>query len=295
MSKDELESVAATNHNSGNEDGVQSRSHASDSVTANLDDDSMFFDLDIDHELDLFDFGPSPTSTNCTVPPLAQLDWINESNVPRSQMELRSPCTAQPIDDMRSIHISDVQDIAVSSSRPALLSHTPTSISQSPNGALPSATPSSAGSTGSRGSDFAQSNDTPRSNSSGLSVKGESSSPLLTAIYLGNIEIARLLISAGAKIDTSDEHGNTPLHVAIEAGNVDMIRMLLDWCARNSEGAVRKEDEQPGNITTNLLRRCIDARDARNMTAVHLSVALQRVEILKVLMEYGANVNIGCD
>jgi ankyrin repeat protein len=148
---------------------------------------------------------------------------------------------------------------------------------------------------------------------------------LFTAIALGNLDMARMLVSAGAKIDIPDSHGNTllhrsiqrgdvaatctlldlganalktnaagigSLHMAVEAGNAEMTRVILERCARDEDGSARK-DGQTG--AKNSLRRCIDARDARNMTAVHLSVSLQRMEILKILLEYGADVNIGCE
>lgn len=152
-------------------------------------------------------------------------------------------------------------------------------------------------------------------------------SPLLTAISLGNIEIARLLVRSGARVDDPDSTGKTALfravengdtqvamalldlgadvfvrdstgsgmlHTAIRRDNLDMVRMLLGWC-QDSES--RDGQRGGGSLSppspSPLVQRCINAQDGKKMTAVYLCVVMQRVEILKVLLEYGADVNIG--
>lgn len=159
--------------------------------------------------------------------------------------------------------------------------------------------------------------------------------PLLTAITLGNLEVARLLLRSGAKLDVLDPSGKTVLHCAVEEGdarlvagllelgtdvltrdfsgrgvlhtavqkdNLEMVELILEWCeshcAYDKGGSKRTEKKRPNDVKggrNSLLRRCIDAQDGRKITAVHDCVLLGRVEILKVLLEYGADVNIGCN
>ncbi|KAF4333516.1 ankyrin repeat [Fusarium beomiforme] len=149
----------------------------------------------------------------------------------------------------------------------------------------------------------------------------DSKTPLLTALSLGKLDIARLLIRSGAKIDAPDIHGKTNLHYAVQSGDAKMVRDLLelgaDVLAADKAGiaalhmAVERDDmemvtlllrccEEKDGVTPNpenegMLQRCINSRDGQNMTPVHLCVVLERIEILKTLLQYGADVNIGCE
>lgn len=163
-------------------------------------------------------------------------------------------------------------------------------------------------------------------------------SPLLTAIQLGNLQIIRLLVRSGAKVDVPDENGLTALHLAVKKGHLSMVRVLLDlgadvlttdvngrgllhtaverddldvvnellvWCdgqqqqdagagaTQNAllDPALRGRD-RAGTGAGQLVQKCLNAQDGRKLTPVHLCVALERVEILKTLLDYGADVNI---
>ncbi|KAH8748466.1 ankyrin repeat-containing domain protein [Diaporthe sp. PMI_573] len=159
--------------------------------------------------------------------------------------------------------------------------------------------------------------------------------PVLTAIQLGNLQIARLLVQYGAKIDVPDQSGATPLHQAVKQGRIDTVRGLLDlganvltrdandssllhtaiekdnlemvsalllWCDTQSNDASAGADDgllldpalcdrSTGKGRSQLLHQFMNARDRRKLTPVHLCVVLERTEILKTLLEYGADVN----
>lgn len=53
------------------------------------------------------------------------------------------------------------------------------------------------------------------------------STPLSTAALHGHLEIARLLIERGAKVQTTNRDGNTPLHVAAFFCRTEIVRLLL--------------------------------------------------------------------
>ncbi|TRX96041.1 hypothetical protein FHL15_003183 [Xylaria flabelliformis] len=175
--------------------------------------------------------------------------------------------------------------------------------------------------------------------SPGLADQLPATSPLLTAISLGNYRVVRLLIRSGANIDTPDQDGMTPLHLAVQRGDLDraralldlgadvmtvnvrgrgllhtaivedqrpMVSMLLSWCAERSKKGEKKPersddmpsaeagidaDEEDGQ----LIHHYINAQDSRKLTAVHLCVLLNRLEILETLLNYGADVNLGCE
>ncbi|KAK0725126.1 ankyrin repeat-containing domain protein [Lasiosphaeris hirsuta] len=160
---------------------------------------------------------------------------------------------------------------------------------------------------------------TPSSASTALNF--EPMNPLLTAISMGDLHIADLLLRSGADIDKRDAHGRTALHLAVERGDVGMARTLLDMGADVMTGdaqgrrllhtAVENDNAEMVRLVLcwckgkqaggtgprggeGLTMRCIDARDGRKMTPVHLCVLLKRIEILQILLDHGADVNIGC-
>ena len=54
--------------------------------------------------------------------------------------------------------------------------------------------------------------------------------PLMVAVKAGNIEMAQLLIAAGADVNAHNEAriGNTALRLAATSGNSEMVKLLLD-------------------------------------------------------------------
>jgi ankyrin repeat protein len=55
--------------------------------------------------------------------------------------------------------------------------------------------------------------------------------PLHLACQQGHLEVARLLVAAGAPVDLRDSYGNTPLWRAVfafQGGDPELIRLLLD-------------------------------------------------------------------
>jgi ankyrin repeat protein len=66
--------------------------------------------------------------------------------------------------------------------------------------------------------------------------------PLHEAVGSGNLDIAQLLLSHGADINTLDNYGTTLLHEGSTSGNLDVVEFLL------KSGA----DVNVRNITTRL-------------------------------------------
>ncbi|KAK2062055.1 ankyrin, partial [Colletotrichum caudatum] len=138
--------------------------------------------------------------------------------------------------------------------------------------------------------------------------------PLLSAVMRGNLEIARLLIKSGGKVDGKSRSGKTALHLAVERGDTVAARTLLDLGAditiREDSGmsvfhrAIIRDDieqlrallkwcEEKSRMQPfeGLLERCVNMKDTHERTLVHLAVFLERTEILKLLLQYGADVN----
>ncbi|KAF9873682.1 ankyrin repeat protein [Colletotrichum karsti] len=138
--------------------------------------------------------------------------------------------------------------------------------------------------------------------------------PLLSAVMRGNLEIARLLIKSGGKVDGKNRSGKTALHLAVERGDTVATRTLLDLGADITipddsgtsvfhRAIIRDDIEQLRGLLKwcdeksraspfeQLLKRCLNMRDTQKKTLVHLAVVMERMEILKLLLEYGADVN----
>jgi len=84
------------------------------------------------------------------------------------------------------------------------------------------------------------------SNTAANTGNGGSETPLEYAIQSGNLRMASLLISAGARVNQPGKQGRTPLHRAGAADRLDMVRLLLgngaDPNARDAEGASPLDD-----------------------------------------------------
>jgi ankyrin repeat protein len=61
-----------------------------------------------------------------------------------------------------------------------------------------------------------------------MEVKMGRFATLHLAAIVGNVEVASLLISAGAVVDKRDGYGRTAMHFAALCGDTDMMALLVD-------------------------------------------------------------------
>ena len=92
--------------------------------------------------------------------------------------------------------------------------------------------------------------------------------PLHWAAWRGRVEIARMLIDAGANLDIQDDQGQTPLHWAAKYGREEIARMLI--------GA--KAD--------------VNVQDKWGSTPLHGAARWGYEEISKMLIGAGANKDV---
>ncbi len=92
--------------------------------------------------------------------------------------------------------------------------------------------------------------------------------PLHMAASRGKVEIARMLIDAGANVNVQNEYGSTPLHVAARRVEVEIARMLID------AGAY------------------VDVQDKSGWTPLHVAAIYGNVEIARMLIDAGARKDI---
>jgi ankyrin repeat protein len=120
--------------------------------------------------------------------------------------------------------------------------------------------------------------------------------------WAGNVEIARLLLDAGAVLDAVDRFGNTPLHDAVNAGHHDVVQYLLE---RGS--LVTALSTYSGTPLHTAAKQC-DATSARLLLAagapinaieptwgtipLHWAVRADNEPLVRLLLEHGASVEI---
>src|SRR4029450_7093116 len=133
-------------------------------------------------------------------------------------------------------------------------------------------------------------------------AQGDGMTALHWAASHGDVEEARMLISAGARVEAMTRNGNyTPLHLATRAGNASVVRALLEAGANvnaktTSGGAspLHLAAAQGSADAVNALLdkgATVDARDgAWDETPLMWAAAYNRIDALQALIKRGANI-----
>lgn len=128
---------------------------------------------------------------------------------------------------------------------------------------------------------------------------------LFFAAQEGNLEVARVLLGAGAAVDQGSCDGATPLFVACQAGHIVMVKELLDSGAQvnismrdHASPLFIAAQNGHRNVCTLLINRGASVDKARADQATPLWIAAQmgHDHICKILLNQGANVDaLRCD
>src|SRR5688572_24194542 len=130
---------------------------------------------------------------------------------------------------------------------------------------------------------------------------GQGTPALHWAVRVDDVDLAKLLIGAGADAKVANRYAVTPLSLAASAGNPAMLRVLLD--AGADPNAIDPAGETMLMIASRvgvidavkvLLERgaVADAKDAQfQQTALMVAVREGHADIVKLLVEVGADVN----
>ncbi|CAK1360538.1 unnamed protein product [Cercospora beticola] len=128
------------------------------------------------------------------------------------------------------------------------------------------------------------------------------------AAFVGRIEIARMLLSAGLDIDSTDKRLRTPLHDAAYGASVEIVRLLVrqgaDVNAEDSYGRTallqacysdlgRTDEADTLQMVDILLQRgvSLDVENVWNATALCLAASEGAHLVAKRLLDRGASVN----
>ncbi|KAF9115356.1 Glycerophosphocholine phosphodiesterase [Mortierella sp. AM989] len=98
--------------------------------------------------------------------------------------------------------------------------------------------------------------------------------PLSIACRLGHVEAARLLIKFGADLNAQDEDGESCLIIASKNGHIECVKLLIVGTGNGKGANLELRERYYG------------------WTALHLAAIENHPEVLKVLLEAGANPNV---
>ena len=133
-------------------------------------------------------------------------------------------------------------------------------------------------------------------------AQGDGMTALHWAASHGDLDEAKMLISAGARVEAVTRNGNyTPLHLAARAGNAALVRALLDGGAdvnaKTSSGgslALHLAAAQGSADAVNALLdkgAKVDALDgAWSQTPLMWAAAYNRLDAMQALIKRGANI-----
>ncbi|KAJ8315243.1 hypothetical protein KUTeg_007393 [Tegillarca granosa] len=106
----------------------------------------------------------------------------------------------------------------------------------------------------------------------------------MTALHMASthntVEIARMLIEAGAKLRCQDNEDLTPLHCSAAEGNLDIVKLLFEAGA-----------QADGWVTINNM---VTDRDCDSNTCLHVAVENGHYDVVKLCIAKRADVNTPC-
>lgn len=129
--------------------------------------------------------------------------------------------------------------------------------------------------------------------------------PLHLAAWSGNSTVAETLLSNQADVDPQDDIGNTPLHWAAFFGRGDVVKLLIHHKANMEIGGLSDNvhsDSTPldfaiqqgfTDIAATLITNGANLGPHKfyHETPLHIATGKENVELIKLLLEHGANVN----
>lgn len=132
-------------------------------------------------------------------------------------------------------------------------------------------------------------------------AQGDGTTALAWAVYWEDLETARLLINAGADVNTTNDIGVSPLILACDNRNASMVKLLLDAGAEPNKslwsGVTPLMTATAAGVVevVNLLLEHgadINTKDPRrNQTALMWAISFGYQDIAKTLIEHGADIN----
>lgn len=115
-----------------------------------------------------------------------------------------------------------------------------------------------------------------------LDIKNYScQTPLHFAVLTGQHNTVRWLLTEGAAPDILDMHGNTALHLAVSSQDIACVNALISPISSDSQNTIVRSSAPV----------YINQYNYDGLTCLHLAVMVGNIEIVRRLLDYGADVN----
>ena len=120
------------------------------------------------------------------------------------------------------------------------------------------------------------------------------------AVYLDDLEMAKLLVQAKANVSATNRYGVKPLPLACQSGNREMVDLLLNAGAdanttlRGGESVLMTAARtgKPGPVKALLARGAnVNAKERRGQTALMWAAAEGHAEVVELLTKAGADIH----
>ncbi|CAH0387286.1 unnamed protein product [Bemisia tabaci] len=131
-------------------------------------------------------------------------------------------------------------------------------------------------------------------------IKAFENTPLHFAVLNNKLELIKILLDKGVSIDEKNQHCQTPLLIAIEKGFVEIAKFLVKNGAQvnaanngNSDTPLHFAVQHNSSELVEMLVKCavVDAMNEKHQTPLLLAAEKGYVEIAKLLLMNGAQVN----
>ncbi|GJM08841.1 MAG: hypothetical protein DHS20C11_11170 [Lysobacteraceae bacterium] len=130
--------------------------------------------------------------------------------------------------------------------------------------------------------------------------------PIMAATYYGHLDVVKRLLKAGADPEFDADSGYATFDFALESGQQAIMSLLLSGWLNHSQMSHQERDslllvravvdDQPSELTDHLVAgRSPDTHNRTGYAPLPLAIRLQRNDMVDLLLERGANPNIGND
>ncbi|XP_061393950.1 NF-kappa-B inhibitor cactus [Musca vetustissima] len=123
----------------------------------------------------------------------------------------------------------------------------------------------------------------------------QAQTPLHLATLIAHPKIIRMLLIAGAEPTIRDRHGNTALHLACMSGEEQCVRALTMSIGASEVNEAHRQYGHRANDKSYLkcahLPSDLEIRNYDGERCVHLAAQAGYIEILRILVYYGADIN----
>lgn len=114
------------------------------------------------------------------------------------------------------------------------------------------------------------------------------------------LDIAKELIKKRAEVNMKNQDGATPLHLAVMEGHLDLTKVLLDAGAKIKDKeknnaihlATSTDQSEILKLVINENKSKLNDQNADKNTPLHLALNIGNIDIIRILIDNGANINI---